>query len=553
MGAKRLIMPTVEEKLRLLNELQTRLRNHPAKTWAQKQKAKQEYEYNQKMIAELEKYQELKVDDWVTNQKEVGQIKELSLSPGGMPQVWVSWNDSVPEIAHRLDLLIVLEENWNHGFSWGDLVLFAQGTSEPQQSGTLIQFAWSEEHSCALPVVKEGETEESRLVLFEDLTLVPQQQKPFVSETELEGNSLQAEKKANLSSSRQIIIDQEFKSLIPVLSPEEKSQLEKNLISEGCRDPLVIWKGYNILLDGHNRYEICVKNGINYELIEIELPNREEAHLWMMRNQLGRRNLQPEALSYFRGKLQAAVKKKIKNPTGKNQYSEVKCKSCTKADSLQNEEENQFSKNIDTGENLAQELKVSRRTIYNDAKYAKAVDQITELVGSEIRPKILAKTTGKKLTKKKTLELAKTAQRKPEEVIEYFNPGTMKKSNPAEIKPFPFAVGEVVRIVPKQEPNLRGKGGYWAIITQVHLTCCNLQLWNGTVELVSAEHLVSLELSRAECEQMKALCDRLSHLRAVADDPIVDHNLQFWGHLPQPKLTPVQEGILEYLEQIYLS
>ena len=68
----------------------------------------------------------------------------------------------------------------------------------------------------------------------------------------------------------------------------------------------------------------------------------------------------------------------------------------------------------------------------------KRVDQITELLGSQIRPQILAKTTGKKLTKKKTLELAKTAQRKPEEVIEYFNPGTMKKSNPAEIKPFPF-------------------------------------------------------------------------------------------------------------------
>ena len=327
-------MPTVEEKLRVLNESQTRLRNHQGKTWAQKQKAKQEYEYNQRMIADLEKYQELRLNDWVTNQKEIGQIRDLSLSPGGMPQVWVNWNDSVPIIVHRLDLLLVLEENWNHGFSWGDSVLFRQDTSHPQQLGTIVQFAWSEEHNCALPVVKEGETEQSRLVLFEDLTLVPEQQRPEVSKTQLKGNSLLAEKKANLSCSRQIIIDQEFKSLIPVLSPEEKSQLENNLISEGCRDPLVIWKGYNILLDGHNRYEICVKNGINYELIEIELPNREEAHLWMMRNQLGRRNLQPEALSYFRGKLQAALKKKVKNLAGKNQYSEVKCKSCTKPDSL---------------------------------------------------------------------------------------------------------------------------------------------------------------------------------------------------------------------------
>ena len=95
-------MPTVEEKLRVLNESQTRLRNHQGKTWAQKQKAKQEYEYNQRMIADLEKYQELRLNDWVTNQKEI-EIRDLSFSPGGMPQVWVNWNDSVPIIVHRLD------------------------------------------------------------------------------------------------------------------------------------------------------------------------------------------------------------------------------------------------------------------------------------------------------------------------------------------------------------------------------------------------------------------------------------------------------------------
>ena len=97
------------------------------------------------------------------------------------------------------------------------------------------------------------------------------------------------------------------------MNEEERSLLENNIIAFGVREPLVVWKDYNILLDGHNRYEICIKNGIDYELIEIELPTREDARLWIMRNQLGRRNLTSEFLSYFRGKLHQASKQKVSN------------------------------------------------------------------------------------------------------------------------------------------------------------------------------------------------------------------------------------------------
>jgi len=37
--------------------------------------------------------------------------------------------------------------------------------------------------------------------------------------------------------------------------------LAKNIIEDGCRDPLVTWNG--MLLDGHNRYEICLKHSIS--------------------------------------------------------------------------------------------------------------------------------------------------------------------------------------------------------------------------------------------------------------------------------------------------
>lgn len=40
-----------------------------------------------------------------------------------------------------------------------------------------------------------------------------------------------------------MIIDPEFKTLIPPLAPEELEQLEANILADGCRDPLVTWRG----------------------------------------------------------------------------------------------------------------------------------------------------------------------------------------------------------------------------------------------------------------------------------------------------------------------
>ncbi len=106
----------------------------------------------------------------------------------------------------------------------------------------------------------------------------------------------------NLIDQNSIIIDPEFQSLIPPPSPEERSQLENNLIAEGCRDALVLWAGHRILLDGHNRYSLCLKHDIAFRTKEVVLEDREAAWNWIVDNQLGRRNATPEAQSYLRGK-----------------------------------------------------------------------------------------------------------------------------------------------------------------------------------------------------------------------------------------------------------
>jgi hypothetical protein len=91
-----------------------------------------------------------------------------------------------------------------------------------------------------------------------------------------------------------ITIDREFKNLIPAIGEEERKQLEANIVEYGgARDPLVVWRDgdRDILIDGHNRYDICTRLELPYRVDAREFASRDEAADWMDRNQLGRRNL----------------------------------------------------------------------------------------------------------------------------------------------------------------------------------------------------------------------------------------------------------------------
>ena len=86
-----------------------------------------------------------------------------------------------------------------------------------------------------------------------------------------------------------MVTDNEFKALIPPLTGEEYIELEKSILAEGCRDALVLWG--ETLVDGHNRAEICECHGIPYRTVQMEFDNRQDAILWILQNQLARRNL----------------------------------------------------------------------------------------------------------------------------------------------------------------------------------------------------------------------------------------------------------------------
>ena len=86
-----------------------------------------------------------------------------------------------------------------------------------------------------------------------------------------------------------MIIDKEFAELIPALTEDEYKGLEASIVADGCRDALVVW--VEVLVDGHNRYRICTAHNVPFKTVEKDFADRDTVKLWMMRNQLSRRNL----------------------------------------------------------------------------------------------------------------------------------------------------------------------------------------------------------------------------------------------------------------------
>src|SRR5579872_1606898 len=87
-----------------------------------------------------------------------------------------------------------------------------------------------------------------------------------------------------------ITVNEELRKYIDPLTESERTLLERSLLSEGCRDALVLWG--EVLIDGHNRYEICLKHGIEFRTIQnSNFESIEQVMLWMIDNQLSRRSV----------------------------------------------------------------------------------------------------------------------------------------------------------------------------------------------------------------------------------------------------------------------
>ena len=210
-----------------------------------------------------------------------------------------------------------------------------------------------------------------------------------------------------------ITIDNEFKSLLPTLDKETYKLLEEDILENGCRDAVVLWNG--VLIDGHNRYEICTRHDIPYKTVEKEFVTREDALIWIITNQVSRRNLTPIQLSHIRGLHYRTEKIIITNKGGKNQYSDVESHNGIQP------------KNESTAVRLGRHYNVSKNTIIRDLKVADAIDAIGE-ASLEAKRKILGSEV--KLDKKTLAEISMMAKEDLQEIAVKIEEGRHKELKP---------------------------------------------------------------------------------------------------------------------------
>ena len=227
-----------------------------------------------------------------------------------------------------------------------------------------------------------------------------------------------------------IIIDEEFKGLLPALDKETFRLLEENVIQNGCRDSLVLWG--DTLIDGHNRYEICTKHEIPFNTINRDFDSREEALIWIITTQVSRRNLTPLQLSNFRGLHYKADRKIVTNADGKNQYSEgmeVAGQNGTQP------------KKQETADRLSAQYHVSPRTVKRDVRISDALEAIGE-VSPEAKRMILSGEV--KIEKKVLEEFLSKPKEEIEALAEAVENGTYEKEKP---DPAPQAVDLPAKLV----------------------------------------------------------------------------------------------------------
>ena len=187
---------------------------------------------------------------------------------------------------------------------------------------------------------------------------------------------IQAKAKASVTNNllndegikKNIIILPVLKDLIRPLDNDEIEQLKSNILANGCQDSLKVWQTTQrivnqhsvtneeqfVLIDGHNRYKICTENNVSFAVSIMKFQSTDDVISWMIDLQLGRRNMSPNEIAYYRG-LKYNQEKKL-------------------------EKTNNFTNtgtNLKTAQKLAQQYGINEKTVRRDAEFAKGVENLS--------------------------------------------------------------------------------------------------------------------------------------------------------------------------------
>ncbi|MDD4422897.1 MAG: hypothetical protein PHD46_07660 [Eubacteriales bacterium] len=296
--------------------------------------------------------------------------------------------------------------------------------------------------------------------------------------------------------------DNTFKNLIRPLSKKEYLQLEENILSDGCLDPIIVWEG--IIVDGHNRYEICKRHGISFQVYEMDFDSREAVIAWICAHQLGRRNITEETRKFLIG-MQYESEKIVnsrRNEHGKNQFSASDSEDTT-SDSPSADDEGYIPSGHRTAQRIAVENNVSYNTVQKYAIYTRAL----ELLGKkapDIVPKILSGRY--KISHSNVVEMSRLS---PEQIAkvckrieEMQQPFVQYKNTRSEIQD--ISISPSVESVPAPSVKTMPAFDPDAEVTGLTLT---IPSWGSLIERTRTKTNITIVSKQAKQKLSRALSD----------------------------------------------
>jgi len=152
-------------------------------------------------------------------------------------------------------------------------------------------------------------------------------------------------------------IDNDFKNLLPELTKEEYTGLERDIVKHGILSPIILWN--DTIVDGHNRYAIAQAHRFPESAIptkEIKFDSKASAMQWIVDNQFAKRNLEKSERMRLLIKIEGQIAKE------KSAKSIANLKQNTEASNLTYREDSG-----ETAEIMAKKMGVSKNT-YKDMK-----------------------------------------------------------------------------------------------------------------------------------------------------------------------------------------
>ena len=167
-------------------------------------------------------------------------------------------------------------------------------------------------------------------------------------------------------------IDEEIRTLNIELRPEEYNEMKAMAQETGeITPPIIIWKGKNIIVDGHHRYQISQELGLECPYKEVEFENKNAAMIYALRIQgSGRKGDTGSEKAYRIGKQYILMKLPEGRQLGHGQLG-------------------QNGQVRSTAEIIAARLGLGEKTVRRHAEFAGAIDIIKSKVENDLWKAIL--------------------------------------------------------------------------------------------------------------------------------------------------------------------